>query len=268
MTGWRTTRKIAVVVALIGVVVALVGATFQGVSTALERRRFERPGRMVEVGEHQLHVRCTGTGTPTVVLEAPLGGLSASWESVQPRIAESFAACSYDRSGLGWSETGDGPFTPERATTELRTALDAAGAVPPFVLVGREFGAALVHRFARRYPGDTAGVVLMDLPDAASATPATRSPWMARLGVLRAIDWFLRPDTSPMANPVVRAFGYRPDHLARTASEARAWRTVMSDASTPLPADTDVQLITSHDPSAPDVTERVVRAVRAVAFAP
>ncbi|HEY6509380.1 MAG TPA: hypothetical protein VIY56_15275, partial [Vicinamibacterales bacterium] len=128
MTRWRTTRKVARAAALAGVVVALIGATFQGVSTALERRRFERPGRMVEVGEHQLHVHCTGTGSPTVALEAPLGGLSASWASVQPRIAEDFLVCSYDRSGLGWSETGDGPFTPERAIDELRAALDAAGA--------------------------------------------------------------------------------------------------------------------------------------------
>ena len=262
MTRWRTTRKVAVAQALATVVVSLIGATLQGVSTALERRRFERPGRMVEVGEHQLHVHCTGAGAPTVVLEAPLGGLSASWESVQPRIAETVLVCSYDRSGLGWSETGDGPFAPERAPAELRAALDAAGAARPFILVGREFGAALAGSFARRYPSDTAGLVLVDAPDATSRAPETPSPWLARLGVLRTVDWFLPPDTSPMINRVVHAFGYRPDHLARTMSEARAWRAVVSDASNPPFTDTNVRLITSSGPSDPDVGDLVVQALR------
>ena len=262
MTRWRTTRKVAVALALAAVVVALVGATFQGVSTALERRRFERPGRMVEVGEHQLHVHCTGAGSPTVVLEAPLGGLSASWESVQPRIAEAFLVCSYDRSGLGWSETGDGPFAPERATAELRAALDAAGAARPFLLVGRGFGAALAGSFARRYPTDTTGLVLVDAPDVTSLAPATPSPWLARLGVLRTVDWFRLPDTSPLTNQTVHAFGYRPDHLARTMSEARAWRAVVSDVSNPPFAATNVRLVTSGDQSDPDVGDRVVQALR------
>lgn len=267
MTRWRTTRKVAVAAALAAVVVALIGATFQGVSTALERRRFERPGRMVDVGEHQLHIYCTGAGTPTVVLEAPLGGLSASWAAVQPPIAEGSRVCSYDRSGLGWSETGDGPFVPERATAELRTALDAAGASGPFLLVGRGFGAALARRFARQYPTETAGLVLVDAPDAGSLAPPTRSPWLARLGVLRAVEGFLPRDTSAMTDAVAHAFSYRPDHLARTVSEARAWRAVVADTPTPLPADIQVRLVTSSDPSDPDLDERVVQAVRALAVA-
>jgi pimeloyl-ACP methyl ester carboxylesterase len=262
VTRWRATRKAAVAVALVTVVVALIGATFQGVSTALERRRFERPGRMVDVGEHQLHVHCTGAGSPTVVLEAPLGGLSASWESVQPRIAEGFLVCSYDRSGLGWSETGDGPFTPERATAELRAALAAAGAARPFILVGRGFGAALASSFARRYPSDTAGLVLVDPPDATSLAPSTPSPWLARLGVLRTVAWFLPPDTSPMNSQTVHAFNYRPDHLARTMSEARAWRAVVSDDSNPPFADANVRVITSGDQSDPGVADGIVQALR------
>src|SRR6185369_14109164 len=57
----------------------LAGATYQGVATALERREFPPPGLLVSVGDHQLHIYCTGTGSPTVVLEAPAAGLSAAW---------------------------------------------------------------------------------------------------------------------------------------------------------------------------------------------
>ena len=36
--------------------VVLVGMTYQSVATALERRELERPGRVVDVGGHQLHI--------------------------------------------------------------------------------------------------------------------------------------------------------------------------------------------------------------------
>ena len=91
---------------------ALVGATYQGVATAMERRAFHQPGRMVDVGDHQLHVTCTGDSLPTVVLEAPAAGLSAAWGWVQPALAETTRVCSYDRAGLGWSEARESAFEP------------------------------------------------------------------------------------------------------------------------------------------------------------
>jgi len=36
----------------------------------------EPPGRMVDLGGHRLHVWCTGTGAPTVVVENGLGDYS------------------------------------------------------------------------------------------------------------------------------------------------------------------------------------------------
>ena len=36
--------------------ILLAGATYQGVATALERREFPRPGGLVSVGDHQLHI--------------------------------------------------------------------------------------------------------------------------------------------------------------------------------------------------------------------
>ena len=35
------------------------------------------PGRLVDVGGHQLHIDCTGSGSPTVVLEPGMGEIVA-----------------------------------------------------------------------------------------------------------------------------------------------------------------------------------------------
>ena len=94
--------------------VSLMGATYQGIATSLERRAHPRPGRLVDVGTHQLHIWCTGAGTPTVVLEAAGGELSVGWANVQAASAAFTRVCSYDRAGLGWSEAGDGRYVPSR----------------------------------------------------------------------------------------------------------------------------------------------------------
>jgi hypothetical protein len=46
------------------------------------------PGRLVDIGGYRLHLDCTGTGSPTVILEAGLGDLGISWSEVQPGPAE------------------------------------------------------------------------------------------------------------------------------------------------------------------------------------
>jgi len=101
----------------------LIGATYQGVATAFERRRFPHPGRLIDVGRHQLHLYCTGSGTPAVVLEAPEATMSAAWALVQASVRRVTRACSYDRAGLGWSEAGDEPFTLDTAASQLHALL-------------------------------------------------------------------------------------------------------------------------------------------------
>jgi hypothetical protein len=111
----------------IAVLLALAGATYQGVTTSLERRRYPHPGRLVDVGGHQLQIHCTGRGAPIVVLEAPAAGLSESWARVQGALELLTRVCSYDRAGLGWSERGDGAFDPGRVPLELQALLAGAG---------------------------------------------------------------------------------------------------------------------------------------------
>src|SRR6187401_1063776 len=123
--GASTDDPLRAALALV-VLLALAGATYQGVTTSLERRRLPHPGRLVSVGGHQLQIHCTGAGSPTVVLEAPAAGLSASWSRVQAGLTPLTRVCSYDRAGLGWSERGDGPFDPALVPSELRALLDGA----------------------------------------------------------------------------------------------------------------------------------------------
>jgi pimeloyl-ACP methyl ester carboxylesterase len=220
-------RQVLVFTSLVVVVLLLAGATYQGVATALERRKYPHPGQLVDVGGHQLHIYCMGEGGPTVVLEAPAAGMSAVWGWVQPEVAKQTRACSYDRAGLGWSEAGDKPYDPGRVPEELHTLLAAANESGPYVLAGHALGASFVRRFASVYPSDTAAIVLIESPARELRDPRffTVSPWLARAGVLRATGvlsetWKGLPESAAGA---VNTFLNRPDHLSRAAREVSRW---------------------------------------------
>ena len=72
------------------------------------KQEYAPPGRLIDIGGRKLHLYCTGTGSPTVILIAGGGAFSIDWALVQPKVAQNTRVCSYDRSGLAWSDSG--PF--------------------------------------------------------------------------------------------------------------------------------------------------------------
>ncbi|MBI1790320.1 MAG: alpha/beta fold hydrolase, partial [Acidobacteria bacterium] len=140
------------------IAILLAGVVYQAVGTALDKRRYPPPGRIVE----GMHLRVEGAGDPTVVLEAGIAATSLSWSRVQPEVAKFARVLSYDRAGLGWSGPASGPRTVDRLVAELRQLLAGAGLPGPYVLVGHSFGGLVARAFAARYPDEVAGLVLVD----------------------------------------------------------------------------------------------------------
>ena len=131
------------------------------------------PGKMIDVGGYRLHIYCTGEGTPTVILDAGMGGFSLDWYRVQQSVSMKTRVCSYDRAGYGWSEPGPPPRTTDHIVEELYTLLDNSGNKPPYILVGHSFGGYNMQYYTRLYPDQVAGLVLVDSshPDQAERLP-------------------------------------------------------------------------------------------------
>ena len=104
---------------------------------------------LFDVGGYRLFLRCTGSGSPTVVLDAGLANTSATWAQVEPAVAEFTRVCVYDRAFLGQSDPGPVPRTSQTIVDELQALLSAAGERGPYVLVGWSFGAFNMQLFAR-----------------------------------------------------------------------------------------------------------------------
>jgi pimeloyl-ACP methyl ester carboxylesterase len=152
------------VLALIALLVVLAGVGFgyEQVMAAGEARSFPAPGRMLTVDGYPIHLDCTGTGSPTVVLDAGLGGWSLDWSEVQPTVARSTRVCSYDRPGMGWSSPRPAPRDAQHAVDELHALLTNGGIDGPLLLVGHSNGGLRVLLYAAEHRADVVGLVLVD----------------------------------------------------------------------------------------------------------
>lgn len=100
--------------------------------------------------------------TPVVVLQSGLGDGRMTWNTVWPRLAHRHRVFALDRPGYGDSPSTSAPRDPCQVAHELRSALHEAKTAPPYLLVGHSLGGLYQYAFARLYPEDTAGLLLLD----------------------------------------------------------------------------------------------------------
>ena len=163
-------------VALI-VFLATLGLIDQAIFTALSKRRYPAPGRLVDVAGYQMHINCMGNGTPTVIMESGLGGYSLDWTLVQPEVAKFTRVCAYDRAGLGWSHDRPEARSSNEIASELSSLLAASGIIGPYILVAHSIGGYHARVFASQHRAQIAGVVLVDSshPEQEARSPEIRA---------------------------------------------------------------------------------------------
>jgi pimeloyl-ACP methyl ester carboxylesterase len=122
-------------------------------------------GQLINIGVRKLHIHCTGTGSPTVVVENGGAAFSFDWELVQPQVARFTRICTYDRAGYAWSDLAPEFDSFDQATHDLHLLLKNAGIRGPYVLVGHSLGGMLVRFYQAQYPKDVVGFVLVDSSD-------------------------------------------------------------------------------------------------------
>lgn len=123
---------------MINVLVFVIWAS--GVFAQVEMNKNQARDEMISVGDYRLHLKCMGTGSPTVILEAGLASPSTDWDKAMPGISRFTRVCSYDRANIGKSEAAPKPRTAQQLNEDLRALLEKSGEPTPLVLVGHSFG--------------------------------------------------------------------------------------------------------------------------------
>jgi len=117
---------------------------------------------MVSIGGYSLYIACAGLGTPTTIMEAGLNNNHIDWFNIWPSVAQHTRVCIYDRAGTGQSENGPAPRTSEMIAEDLHALLQVANVSPPYLLVGHSLGGMHIRIYARMYPDQVYGMVLVD----------------------------------------------------------------------------------------------------------
>jgi pimeloyl-ACP methyl ester carboxylesterase len=154
----------------VGIVVVAAGAIYQAAGTAADGRHYPPPGQMIDIGERCLHLIDHGASGPTVVFESGISATCLNWTQVRSEVERFARACTYDRAWLGWSDPAPLPRSTSEIVDDLHRLLEAARIPRPCILVGHSFGGMLVRAYAAKYPGDVAGLVLVD--------PLSPSEWL------------------------------------------------------------------------------------------
>jgi len=232
---WTGKAILWLVIALL--VLAIVGAIYQTIATARAERAHPPPGKMIDVGDHRMHIDCVGQGSPTVVLDTALGAMSASWVRVQQEVSGTTRVCAYDRAGMGWSQSGPEPRDAKQVAGELHALLEGAGIDGPYVLVGHSFGGLYMQTYAARYPEEVAGVALIESshPEQFSRLPEARNSYeqikllytvaslLAPIGVVRSFNLSPAPPELPhQQRAQIAALNPSTRQVSTTAQEFRA----------------------------------------------
>ncbi len=221
---------------------ASVGGAYESVAVAGETRTSAMPGHLYDVGGYRLHLDCTGTGSPTVVLQSGMAETSPYWARIAPAVATNTRVCAYDRAGQGWSDRSPHAADGTQTARDLHALLTAAHEEGPFVLVGHSSGGVYALNYAADYSDQVAGLVLLDSssPRQVELVPSfamtsglmhrflSLLPTLARMGLGR-----LASSSTTLPSPAadqVASFATSPRGLSNVRDEQAGLPTAMRQA--------------------------------------
>jgi pimeloyl-ACP methyl ester carboxylesterase len=222
-------------------VLALValGGAFETVMEATTSNNPPSGGRTYLVAGHSLYLRCTGSGSPAVILFNGLGERTPSWAWVQEDVARQTRVCAFDRAGQGWSGKAPGRQDAHQLSADVHGLLAAADVPGPYVLAGHSVGGTYALAYALDYPKDVAGIALIDsatpyqfdLPDYPGFYKVWRRgqallPTLARAGVARLYSFTSFSSLPSDARREARAFSSSPRELRADRDEFAELPTV------------------------------------------
>ena len=136
-----------------------------------------------ETDRPKLQYAIAGEGRPVIVFLSGYGvDMDTSWSKVYSKAEKISSVFAYNRLGYGNSDKAKEPQTGAAIVDALHNLLRKRGLNPPYVLVGHSLGGLYANLFARTYPQEIAGVVLVD-----SAHPAQQEMMHAREGVVQRV---------------------------------------------------------------------------------
>jgi pimeloyl-ACP methyl ester carboxylesterase len=158
---YRLIKAIAAL-ALCCLAVLVVLATWSFLASWRKHHDAPPPGNFYTIAGKEMHIECSGVGSPAIVLESAASAPWSEWRLVQPALSKITQVCSYDRRGHGWSPPSNDPRDAEAIVRDLHALLDSAGVRRPFVLAAHSAGGLYAREYFIEHPDEVAGLVLIE----------------------------------------------------------------------------------------------------------
>jgi protein-S-isoprenylcysteine O-methyltransferase Ste14/pimeloyl-ACP methyl ester carboxylesterase len=256
---WLFRNRRAVVYAWLAaaVLLPLGGLVYEAYADGMAGLEYTAPGRMVDIGGRRLHLLCIGTGAPTVMFEAASFQTALSASQARERISSRTTVCSYDRSGMGFSDPAPGDVSSGDLARDLAVLQDRARLPWPFVVVASSIGGLTAEMFARQFPERVAGLVFLDAAN--SATLDERRQWsswvkpaacassaLSRFGLIRLLDPFAFGEATTDARRAA-ALTYNSKPWGQMCAMARALPRSIEEfaAAPPLRGDVPLRVLSA-----------------------
>lgn len=217
-----------------------------------------------------LGFRITGNDGPVIVLESATATPMANWDAVVAALASCARLLTYDRLGTGASApVSTGKVRAEEVGDRLRRLLRNLRLPTPIILVGHSIAGLYVQDFARRFPHEVAGVVLVDATSPleppgmfvpASPPPPGTTAAAEEAGVAESIESLRRGPAFPPVPLIVLSATKHGD----TPERERLWQQVQERTAALSPRGRHVVVDSGHFVQQ-DRPEAVVEAIRSIA---
>lgn len=196
-------------------------------------------------------------GGPTIVLEAGLSDTMEEWKPILNELSKFGSVFAYNRAGFSESKSVNSIRDGKTIVAELNEVLAASNVKAPYILVGHSLGGAYMELYAKTFPRDIAGVVLVDPNDARypeacrnygleHCDPPSSMPWWAAIIYPKAVSGEIESwgathkqvrelEVFPQVPLVVLTAGEEFDHTVkernRLVKELHAHLSLMSNKS-------------------------------------
>jgi hypothetical protein len=145
-------------------------------SICIDAKNLPPGAHCITLDKYNFYYRTLGTGNPTIIFSSGTGFPSEGWyeSNIANVIAEKTRVITYDRIYTFNSCPNQNNFMPVTAVDaihQLRQLLAHENLKPPYILVGQSFGGLYMLLYARMFPNEVAGLLLMDASSDAGPTP-------------------------------------------------------------------------------------------------
>lgn len=196
-------------------------STTSAASTAppnLETKLTQINSATIEFSEH-----LTTNAQATVVFENGLLLDLSTWKAVAAGLKQCCNLLFYNRPGVGRSTRGDADISPELESLRLYQLLKERDLPAPYIVVGHSLGGQYAQAYAKRYPEQVDGVVLVDALPLGVAKPYHELPWFTRVGL-----WVFASKTArleianiePMGKYVMEGTGWYNKPMIRIVAQS------------------------------------------------